>query len=134
MPAGGGEAIQVTRKGGFVAFESPDGQWVYYTKGDGTSRLWKVPRDGGEETQVLESVDQRAFAIVNEGIYFIPRPDSAGRYSIQFFNFATKKIRSIATIEMPADYYLSISPDGRWILYSQIDQVGSDLMLVENFR
>jgi hypothetical protein len=93
-----------------------------------------VPRDGGKETQVLESVDKWAFAIVKEGIYFIPRPDSAGRYSIQFFNFGTKRIRSIATIEMPISEGLSVSPDGRWILYSQIDQVGSDLMLVENFR
>ena len=103
MPADGGEAAQVTRKGGFAAFESPDSQWVYYTKSDGASSLWRVPRDGGEETQVLESVDEQAFAIVKEGIYFIPRPDSAGRYSIQFFNFATKKIRSISTIEGPID-------------------------------
>jgi serine/threonine protein kinase/sugar lactone lactonase YvrE len=94
MPADGGEPVRVTRKGGFAAFESPDGQWVYYTKSDGASTLWKVPRDGGEETQVLESVDRFAFAIVNEGIYFIPKADSVGRHSIQFFNFATKRIRS----------------------------------------
>ena len=31
-----------------------------------------MPRDGGEETQVLESVNVIGFAIVNEGIYFIP--------------------------------------------------------------
>jgi hypothetical protein len=83
---------------------------------------------------VLESVDRHNFAILKEGIYFIPRPDAAGRYSIQFFNFPTKKIRSITTIEKPIESYLSVSPDGRWILYSQIDQAGSDLMLVENFR
>ena len=93
IPASGGEAVQVTRKGGVEAFESADGNWVYYTKTDEASSLWKVPTDGGEETQVLESVDGRAFAVVKEGIYFIPRPDSAGRYSIQFFNFATKTIR-----------------------------------------
>jgi hypothetical protein len=29
---------------------------------------------------------------------------------------------------------LSISPDGRWVLYTQIDQYSSDLTLVENFR
>jgi hypothetical protein len=29
---------------------------------------------------------------------------------------------------------LSISPDGRWVLYTQMDQAGSDLMLVENYR
>jgi Tol biopolymer transport system component len=135
VPLDGGEAAPVTHKGGFEALESPDGQWVYYTKDEGAaSSLWKIPRDGGDETQVLESVDARAFAPVKEGIYFIPSADSAGRHFIQFFNFATKKIRSIATIEKPVDLYLSVSPDGRWILYSQVDQVGSDLMLVENFR
>ena len=92
MPAGGGEARRVTTKGGIWPVESPDGQWVYYSHGN--SSLWKVPRDGGEETQVLESVDWNAFGIVKEGIYFIPKPDAAGRSSIQFFNFATKRIRS----------------------------------------
>ena len=30
---------------------------------------------------------------------------------------------------------LSVSPDGRWLLYSQVDGApGSDLMVVENFR
>jgi Tol biopolymer transport system component len=133
MPAPGGEAVQVTRKGGSAAFESPDSQWIYYTIGYEDSPLWKMPRDGGEETQVLESVEQHAVAIVKEGIYFIPRPDSAGHHSIQFFNFATKTIRSLSTIDR-IDHYLSVSPDGHWILYSQIDQIGSDLMLVENFR
>jgi eukaryotic-like serine/threonine-protein kinase len=130
----GGEAVPVTQKGGFVALESPDRKWLYYTKSDWGSALWKVPRDGGEETQVLQSIELHAFAIVKEGIYFIPRPDSAGRYSMQFFDFATQKIRSISTIEGPIDAYLSVSPDGRSILYSQLDHVGSDLMLVENFK
>jgi Tol biopolymer transport system component len=133
VPSGGGEAVRVTRKGGYAALESPDSQWVYYTKSHEVSGLWKMRRDGGEETQVLESVIGPAFAIVNKGIYFIPRPDSAGRYSIQFFDFATKKNRSVTTIESPGGY-LSVSPDGRWFLYSQVDQQGSDLMLVENFR
>jgi len=103
-------------------------------KNDNASSLWKVPKDGGEETQVFESVYARAFAVAKEGIYFIPRPDSAGRSSTQLLNFARKRLRSITMIEKPVGDSLSISPDGRWILYSQIDQVGSDLMLVENFR
>ena len=133
VPAGGGEAVRVTRKGGFAAFESPDSRWVYYTKSEGASSLWKQPRDGGEEVQVLESVVAGAFALVSEGIYFIPKADSDGSYSIQFFNFATKRIRPVSRVASP-ESHLSVSPDGRWILYSETNQVGSDLMLVENFR
>jgi Tol biopolymer transport system component len=134
VAAGGGEAIQVTRKGGFAALESPDGQWVYYTKNDGVSALWKLPRDGGEEVKVIESLVSMAFAVANRGIYFMPLEDSTGHRSIQFFDLATNKIRSICSIERPIEVFLSVSPDERWILYSQIDQMGSDLMLVENFR
>ena len=88
-----------------------------------------------EEHQVFASLGLWAnFAVVAQGVYFIAGSESAAGSSIQFFNFATEKIRPIAAIEKPVSYGLSISPDGRWILYSQWDQVGNDLMLVENFR
>ena len=54
--------------------------------------------------------------------------------SIRFFDFGTGKTRQIAITERQMSYGLSVSPDERWILYAQWDQVGSDLMLVENFR
>jgi Tol biopolymer transport system component len=47
-PVGGGEAVQVTRKGGLVAFESLDGKWLYYIKTHDFTGLWKAPRDGGK--------------------------------------------------------------------------------------
>jgi hypothetical protein len=28
----------------------------------------------------------------------------------------------------------AVSPDGRWILCAQLDQSGSDIILLENFR
>jgi hypothetical protein len=59
--------------------------------------------------RVLESVVGAAFALVSEGIYFIPRPDSVGHHSMQFFNFEAKRSRSISTIEN-AENYLSVVP------------------------
>jgi hypothetical protein len=29
---------------------------------------------------------------------------------------------------------ISVAPDGQWILFARIDQIDSDIMLVENFR
>ena len=71
VPSGGGEAVQVTRNGGGTAFESLDGKYLYYTKGDFLGALWKRPVSGGVESQVLQSVKDRAFFLVHmESILF----------------------------------------------------------------
>jgi len=140
VPSRGGDAMAVTHKGGYFALESQDGRWVYYSKRNEATSLWKVPSEGGEESQVLESVNPLAFAIVQNGIYFIlqgpesPGPESAGANSIRFFDFATKESQTIFRSERSIEGYLSVSPDGQQILYSQSDLRGSDLMLVENFK
>jgi hypothetical protein len=94
-----------------------------------------VPVEGGEETLVLEQVAfWDTFAMGNQGIYFFPRLDISGGSHLDFFDFATGKIKTIANVEKPWNYGLAVSPDGRYILYSRIDQQDSDVMLVENFR
>jgi hypothetical protein len=75
-----------------------------------------------------------AYALGKQGIYFI-RPTSQGSgQELAFLRFATGQISSIVTIPRSVTFGLALSPDERLILYSQRDQVGSDLMLVENFR
>jgi Tol biopolymer transport system component len=135
--AAGGEALQVTHNGGATALESPDGKWLYYAKGDlpaSTTTLWKMPVNGGEEDQVLPAVFWRDFFPVKDGIYFIPMPRGYRKSSIQFLNFATGKVKVVAPMSGPPAEGLSVSPDGRFLLFSQADEAGSDIMLVENFR
>jgi len=133
IPVGGGEAVQVTRNGGYVAFESYDGQTLCYTKQYDRSPLFSRPVGGGEETQLVDSVFRRAFAVTSQGIFFIASPDAEG-FSIRFVDFGTRRVKRIASIESPWLNGLSVSPDGRWILYPKLDHKESDLMLVENFR
>jgi hypothetical protein len=140
MPVGGGKAVQITRHRGQVAIESPDGRFVYYSvsggegERDGLSGLRRVPVDGGEETDVLPSITFYNFAVVPEGVYFIPRPDAEGRYTIHFFSFTTRKTRAVVAVSGAVVPGLSVSPDGRSLLYGQIDEQRSDLMLVESLR
>jgi eukaryotic-like serine/threonine-protein kinase len=144
MAASGGEALQVTRRGGFEALESSDGRLLYYTKtDDGRDGLWSIPVGGGEEeVQVLnEVVAARAFAIVPDGIYFIRGVASDGNYfvprtvsdTIEFYSLRTRQRRSVAEVQNPW-LYLSVSPDGAFLLYSQNDQANNDLRLVDEFR
>src|SRR5262249_31455501 len=96
--------------------------------------LWRVPTNGGEESRVLESANE--IVIVREGIYFAPGHKSAASpypISIRFLDFLTGEIRTLFEGERPI-VGLSVSPDRKQILYAQMEQEGSDLMLVENFR
>jgi eukaryotic-like serine/threonine-protein kinase len=137
MPAAGGAAVQLTRGGGQNPAEAPDGRTVYYLRGEGEFGLWQVSTEGGEETQVFQArVAAWNWAAVTRGIYFFT--PQAGHYALEFFDFAARQTTQVATLERPNPmsfiFSLTVSPDERWILYSQRDKVDFDLMLVENFR
>jgi Tol biopolymer transport system component len=136
MPAGGGQPVQVTKKGGFEAFESFDGTSVFYSKADDPNAIWKVPTAGGEETRFLANTLWRYWAVGQKGIYFITRED---RFLIvNFISFADERIIRLARFERtPAkDSHagLALSPDGLSLLWALPEGYNSDIMLVENFR
>lgn len=139
LPATGGQAVQVTQQGGFDSVEASDEQYLYYLKGRRVPGIWRVPVAGGEETLVTEHHRAgfwRYWAVAPQGIYFATaeEPDHP---LLEFYPFATGKITTITTLNkrlhdtLPG---LAVSQDGRWLLWSQLDEVGSDIMLLENFR
>jgi len=138
QPSQGGAAVQVTKaKGGEEAFESLDGKFVYYAKLD-VPGVWKVPVAGGEETRVLGRGEEGVWALTGQGICVFDLSGSAGA-ALQFYNFATGKVTLLKEFSKDIrvrtnDNALTVSPDGRWILYTQYDQSSSNLMLVENYR
>jgi len=139
LPAEGGEAVQVTHEGGAIPFESLDGKKVYYQKKLEASDVWQIPVAGGEETRVLGPAGQLQFTVVADGIYFIePGPLGYGGWikgnSLKFFSFAKGTAEKVFDIKYLPQIGLSLSPNGRYVLFSQVDPFGVDLMLVENFR
>jgi Tol biopolymer transport system component len=74
-PDKGGNAVQVTHKGGWEAFESRDGRALYYTKNlderDYLSPLWKLSSGSTHEQLILESTRSRAFFVAEQGIYYV---------------------------------------------------------------
>ena len=78
------------------------------------------------------------WTVTSKGIYYFdfsvapnqPKP-------VKFYSFKTEGINQVARVEatVSADYSgISVSPDGRWLLYSFIANTSSDLMMVDHFR
>ncbi len=133
VPAAGGAVVQVTHAGGSGALESPDGKMLYYVKRDGNGGLWRMPVEGDQETQVVPDVYRVNYDVTDKGIYFTPHIVRDYTSSVEFLNFATGTTTTIVKTK-PLDLGLGVSPDGRRLLYSQIDQTSSNIMLVENFH
>jgi Tol biopolymer transport system component len=133
VPVAGGEAVQVTTNIGFVALESPDGACIYYTQTQGApSALWRLPASGGQPVKVLEGVIQWAFTVFDKGVYYIDQPEGQAR--LQFYDSATGRSTTVARNLGEVNLGLTVSPDGRTILFSKVTSSINDMMLVENFR
>ncbi len=137
MPSTGGSAVQVTRHGGFAGLESPDGRFLYYAKGLSVPGLWRIPTNGGEEVEVIGSLEAGYWgywAVVENGVYYL---DTTTKPGIAFFDITTHRITRLFDLEnRPARQApgLAVSPDKKTILYTQWDATDTDIILVENFR
>jgi Tol biopolymer transport system component len=137
VPFKGGSPIQMTKNGGVYAIESDDRRFLYYAKYEGgVGGLWKMPLGGGEETRVLaQPVNWWEWVLAPTGIYVLnENAEPNGR--LEFLDFATGEMTPIFGLEKPISGYggLTISPDGKSLLYGQTDLDDSYIMLVKNFR
>lgn len=130
----GVNAVQLTRNGGGEAFESPDGAILYYLKT--REGIWQVPSSGGAESLVpgLEHVTaSRYFFVTKSGLYFLV--NDSPPWTIQYRAFSGGQISTVVTMERSPEFgtpSLSVSPDERWLLYSQLDQGNEDLMMLKS--
>ena len=127
VPADGGAALQVTKYGGFAAFESPDGRLLYYAKNDAAG-IWTVPVDGGEERPVHDLPPTGYWgywSIGHLGLYLV-NPAAKPRPTIEVLDLATHRVTRIAEMErQPIQWTsgFSVSRDERSILYSQMERL-----------
>ena len=132
---------------GYNVQESRDGKSLYFTAGTYDAPIHVKDGIAGDERPLagMPNVGMPLeWALTPTGIFFIDRNAShadivarnSSRADIGFFEFASGKVtRRIPIGKVPAGWGgLAISPDGNWLVYTQIDETGSDLMLVEGFR
>ena len=135
-PASGGDAVALSSDiDGISPQESIDGKTVYFASRADNLILKKTVLSGrpGTESEV-DGLPRVSFyslwTLSPTGIYFAP---AEAPRSLRYFDFATRKIRTIFDVDNDFASGFSLS-DGRWILYSQEVDVNSDIMLVEKFH
>jgi Tol biopolymer transport system component/DNA-binding winged helix-turn-helix (wHTH) protein len=133
ISADGGNPQPVTTGDGIVPQESPDGKWIYYTRGD-EDGLWRVPPTGGAETLVLPQPPAGFWGywqITSHGIYYLDRSDSS--VAIRLYDPETKKTSTIAFLKQAPPLYagITIADEGQVILMTDQRDAGRHITFVE---
>ena len=134
-PASGGDAVALSADPGSFAQESYDGETVYFANQSGPATLQVVSLKPLSAQSVLGGMpavaDQSWWTVVPRGIYFVAANSPKSQ---QYFDFATKRVRQIFEAEKYFVNGVSVSPDGRSILYTQMQDLNTDIMLVDPFH
>jgi Tol biopolymer transport system component/DNA-binding winged helix-turn-helix (wHTH) protein len=137
MPSDGGPALQLTQQGGFAAFESVDGNFVYYAKTSADPDIWKLRLQDRQETAVsphLHVSQWTSWALADDCIFFVKEAADA-HPTLRSLDLRTARITDITPLEkQPWPLWISASADGSFVIYGQTDMYLSNIMLVENFR
>ena len=136
VPSQGGHAVQLASTPAATALASRDGQYVYFFR---KKKLWRMMPDGSSPEEV-KGMPELSFQGTEwfpskAGIYFMSHEN--GKTTIELYDTRTQKIRPIFTLEKSSPYWIGampVSPDGKWMLFPQLDGRSSNLMMVENMQ
>jgi eukaryotic-like serine/threonine-protein kinase len=136
VASAGGAPEQVTHEGGISADESFDGRRLYYMR-DPNGMLLSRPTAGGDERMIRPCVRFSAWTVAPRGLVYeaCGTSDAArsSRHDVRYWDAATGKDRFVTTLETDQIAGLSVTPDGRALVYGYA-RATSNLMLMENFR
>jgi hypothetical protein len=91
--------------------------------------LWRIPSAGGQEAEVLPAIAAPNYEVVEKGIYFIAQ--SPQGLAIQFTDLDGNARRIISSVH-PGYVGFSVSPDRRWITYTETNRQTSENLMTDD--
>ncbi|HEY8234061.1 MAG TPA: protein kinase [Vicinamibacteria bacterium] len=135
VPLAGGAPQRLTRDGGLLARESPDGRSLFYTQRDGSSPLLRLELPNGPARKVVDCVQGRSLADGPDAMYYlgcVPVGADSPLYRLDAKSGRSQLLGTLAAA--PGNVGLAVSPDSATVLFVAPINRGADLMLIENFR
>jgi Tol biopolymer transport system component/DNA-binding winged helix-turn-helix (wHTH) protein len=129
-----GSTIQLTEHGGTFPVEGADG-YLYYSKSLYSDEIWKIPVAGGPESLVVKAPDLRCFCnwtLAAGGVYLIAGEPGKQR-RLSFYDFSDRTLTELMRFEKHS-FNPALSPDGKFLIFAQMDEQDQTIMLVNHFH
>jgi hypothetical protein len=131
--------VQISdRNGAAQPVESLDGKFIYFRN---WRSFWRVPTAGGDEEEAIVPEHDLMWSTTLQptakGMYYLEFERSIGAPVVSFFDYATKKSSVVFQMQNVGgrnSTTYSVSPDGKYVLYSRADHTQTNFEVVENFR
>ena len=139
VTSSGGIPERVSSGRGINAQQSRDGKFLYFASASYNTRIQVLDMATRRQSTLEKMPDVSCAAdwvLSSKGIFFVDQGSGSGKPSIDFFDFSEHRVTKRIPLDKQPFVWggLSLSSDETWLAYSQVDQIDSNLMLVEGFR
>ena len=133
--AQGGDAVELNINGGIAPQESADGFFLFFHRND---MIWKSDLDGANQTSLmgLNLLSFQNWKVCGRDICLLDDSSGPSGHFIRYDPVTKSKWTIPLDVGAHADisHGMDVSPDGKWVIYSRVDSIQDDIMLVENFH
>jgi Tol biopolymer transport system component/DNA-binding winged helix-turn-helix (wHTH) protein len=136
IPSPGGPATRISDKGSWFSVVK-NGRIFFNVKERDNVAVWSRPLNGGEDEPLKNMPSfnaEESWTATSDGIYYTSSRSTPA--AINFYDFSrrsAKRLSSLPQAPTPGGG-LSVSPDGRWLLYTETDDAQSDIMVANPFQ
>ena len=125
---------QITTNGGFNGVESSDGTALYFVHDLGKADIWRLSLRNGKSEPVLQTLEPGmwgAWTVDRNKLYYMKRRRSIGEPADIFrMDLGSGVTETLGKVQNVVNGGISISPDGRWMLFAQNNSSRSSSIMI----
>jgi Tol biopolymer transport system component len=129
-----GTETRITSTGGFNGTESEDGTMLYFIHDASKADLWRLSLGSGKSEPVMQNLDPGmwgSWTIAKNKLYYMKRKHSIGEPAdIYRRDLVTGNTQTIGQTQNVVNGGISISQDGRWMLFAQNNGSRSSTIMI----
>jgi serine/threonine protein kinase/WD40 repeat protein len=128
----GGEPVQVTRQGGYFAFATADGQWLYVVNGP---TILRMRPDGSEETPLRNGIATDHWNVGGRHVFVLTPTGDLQRAAFGSSTLETTyHFGGGAAVPTGGGTAIAMPADESWMIYRAVTRAREALVLIEKFQ